>query len=69
VASTATGSGIKVINDRQKFKEWEFVYDFTKDKTMGGGVQNQPQQNPQQQNPLQQNPTLQPGRHVPRSGQ
>ncbi len=64
VASTATGSGIKVINDRQKFKEWEFVYDFTKDKTMGGGVQN-----PQMQNPLQQNPQPQPNRRLPGSGQ
>ena len=64
VASTASGSGIKVINDRQKFKEWEFVYDMTKDKTTALGAQNQQLQNQQQQNQL-----LQPGRRLPSSGQ
>ena len=53
VASTASGSGIMVINDRRKFREWEFVYDVTKDKTMGGGVQNQQPQNQQQLNSRQ----------------
>ncbi|MBM3812867.1 MAG: hypothetical protein FJW20_14675 [Acidimicrobiia bacterium] len=33
VASTAEGVGIKIYNEREKFKEWEFVYDFRKDKS------------------------------------
>jgi type II secretory pathway pseudopilin PulG len=69
VASTASGSGIMVINDRQKFKEWEFVYDITKDKTVVGGVPNQQLPNQQPQNPLQQNPPVQPVRRLPGSGQ
>jgi len=31
VASKYEGAGIKVINDRKKYKEWEFVYDFKND--------------------------------------
>lgn len=30
VASNATGSGIKRYNERSKYKEWEFVYDYRK---------------------------------------
>lgn len=30
VASTATGTGIKRYNERGKYKEWEFVYDYRK---------------------------------------
>ncbi|HEY3741157.1 MAG TPA: hypothetical protein VGL53_15000 [Bryobacteraceae bacterium] len=33
VASVQSGIGIKVYNDRKKYKEWEFVYDYTKAKT------------------------------------
>ena len=31
VASKYEGSGIKIINDRKKYKEWEFIYDFKND--------------------------------------
>jgi hypothetical protein len=53
VASTAERSGIKVYNDREKYNEWEFLYDLTKDKSGGTptqGVSGLPgAQNPQQQ--------------------
>jgi hypothetical protein len=39
VASTAEGSGIKVYNDRDKYEEWEFIYDPKKDKRLTGMVQ------------------------------
>jgi hypothetical protein len=53
VASTAEGKGIHVINDHSKYKEWEFVYDLKKDKTVvGAGAVNQQQQIQQQ---MQQN--------------
>jgi hypothetical protein len=32
VASNQTGVGIKTYNDRKKYKEWEFVYDYRKPK-------------------------------------
>jgi hypothetical protein len=32
VASTADEDGIKVYNDHTNYKEWEFIYDYTKDK-------------------------------------
>jgi hypothetical protein len=32
VASTADEDGIKLYNDHQNYKEWEFLYDYTKDK-------------------------------------
>ncbi|MBV9768629.1 MAG: hypothetical protein JOZ32_03575 [Bryobacterales bacterium] len=38
VASTAEGKGIHVINDHSKYKEWEFVYDIKKDKTVVGAA-------------------------------
>ena len=53
VASTAEGKGIHVINDHNKYKEWEFYYDLKKDKTVvGAGAVNQQQQVQQQ---MQQN--------------
>jgi hypothetical protein len=41
VATTYKGEGIKVINDRKKYQEWEFVYDFKTDRS---GVPAVPQQ-------------------------
>jgi type II secretory pathway pseudopilin PulG len=60
VASNATGSGIKRYNERAKYKEWEFVYDYRKPakgaqkgvtgvgglKTTDGQSQQQQQQQP-----------------------
>jgi type II secretory pathway pseudopilin PulG len=54
VASKVEKHSIKVYNERQKYNEWEFIYDFSKDRTgagqlagqMGGG---NPQQQPGQQ--------------------
>lgn len=41
VATTFKGPSIKVVNERQKYQEWEFVYDLKKDKSlMGPGAQN-----------------------------
>lgn len=37
VASTKEQAGIKTINDRSKYNEWEFVYDITKDPARAGG--------------------------------
>ena len=53
VASTADGKGIHVINDHSKYKEWEFVYDLKKDKTVVGAAAVNQQQQMQQQ--IQQN--------------
>src|SRR5439155_25250708 len=66
VASTLERAGIKVYNDKEKYNEWEFLYDLTKE-TAGAGVPGatgqQPGQNPatgqnpvtgQQPNPAQQ---------------
>jgi hypothetical protein len=36
VASKYEGEGIKVINDKKKYKEWEFVYDFKNDRSRAG---------------------------------
>src|SRR5205823_9598775 len=40
VASNADEEGIKVYNERTNYKEWEFLYDYTKDRgpaaTTGG---------------------------------
>ena len=38
VASTAPGKGIHEVNDHSKYKEWEFVYDLKKDKTVVGAA-------------------------------
>jgi hypothetical protein len=53
VASTADGKGIHKVNDRSKYKEWEFIYDLKKDKTVVGAATVNAQQNVQQQ--MQQN--------------
>lgn len=49
VASTAEGKGIHLINDRSKYKEWEFVYDVKKDKTVVGAAAVNAQTQVQQQ--------------------
>jgi hypothetical protein len=53
VASTAEGKGIHIVNDHTKYKEWEFVYDIKKDKTVVGaqGVAAQQQVQQQMQQP------------------
>ena len=63
VASKFEGETIKVYNDREKFEEWEFVYDMKNDKTLtqgqgGLGVPGQGQQGPMRpgQNPQQNSP-------------
>lgn len=38
VASKYEQDGIKVYKDRTSYKEWEFVYDVTKDPARGGGT-------------------------------
>jgi hypothetical protein len=58
VASTAEGKGIHKVNDRTKYKEWEFVYDLKKDKTVVGAAAVNAQQNVQTQ--MQQNQTSSP---------
>jgi hypothetical protein len=58
VASTVERTGIMIYNEKEKYNEWEFLYDLTKDKTgMGAalGAQQQGTQNQQQgQQPGQQ---------------
>jgi hypothetical protein len=39
VATKVDGEGIKVYNDRSKYKEWEFIYDLSKDTGMTGARQ------------------------------
>jgi hypothetical protein len=46
VASTLESESIKLFNERQKYNEWEFVYDMKKDKRLMGAMQGG-QQNPQ----------------------
>ena len=58
VASVFEGPSIKVYNEREKYQEWEFVYDMKKDKRLLGaaaGVANQQNHNPlgNNQNPQQ----------------
>jgi hypothetical protein len=36
-ASKAERTGIKIYNEKHKYNEWEFIYDYAKDKSMGGG--------------------------------
>jgi hypothetical protein len=38
VASNAEGQGIHIINDHNKYKEWEFVYDLKNDKSVLGAA-------------------------------
>jgi hypothetical protein len=48
VATKYEGDSIKVYKERQKYQEWEFIYDIKDDiqKKLGGGL------NPQGANPL-----------------
>ena len=57
VASTAEGKGIHVVNNHAKYKEWEFVYDLKKDKSVVGAASVNAQQNVQQQMQQNQNGT------------
>ena len=41
VASNYEGDSIKVYNERQKYDEWEFVYDMKKDKRLQAGANGQ----------------------------
>jgi hypothetical protein len=41
VASKFEGTGIKIIHDRKKYKEWEFVYDFKNDGNKQQGLPGQ----------------------------
>lgn len=51
VATKYKGTSIKVINERQKYQEWEFVYDIKKDKSIMGNAAGQiPGQNSQNTN-------------------
>ncbi len=52
VASTFKGQGIKRVNEKSKYQEWEFVYDLKQDKTIMGNAAGQ-QQLPQQPLPGQ----------------
>jgi hypothetical protein len=60
IASTLERKGIKIYNEKQKYNEWEFIYDLTKDtKGMAGttGIPGAPQQGTQaQQTPGAQSP-------------
>ncbi|MSV28833.1 MAG: hypothetical protein EXQ52_08810 [Bryobacterales bacterium] len=38
VASLSEQTGIKIYNERDKYNEWEFIYDFSKDKAMVGAA-------------------------------
>ena len=58
VASTAEGKGIHVVNDHSKYKEWEFVYDLKKDKSVVGAAGVNQQQQLQQQMQQNQNGAL-----------
>ena len=59
-ASTYEAPSIKIYNERQKYNEWEFVYDMKKDKRLlgaaAGAMQNM--QNMQNNNPLGRPPGL-----------
>ena len=50
VASKVERRGIKIYNERDKYNEWEFIYDFSKDRTGAGQLatmMGQPQQSQQ----------------------
>lgn len=52
VASKVERRGIKIYNERNKYNEWEFIYDFSKDRTGAGqlaGMMGSGQQQPGQQ--------------------
>ncbi len=38
VASLSEQTGIKIYNERDKYNEWEFIYDFSKDKAVVGSA-------------------------------
>jgi hypothetical protein len=38
VASTAESPSIKIYNDHQKYNEWEFIYDYSKDVAKAAGL-------------------------------
>lgn len=40
VASKVEKRGIKIYHERDKYNEWEFIYDFSKDRTGGGQLAN-----------------------------
>ena len=46
IASKAERPGIKIYKDHQKYNEWEFIYDYAKDTTQGGGQQQIPPTQP-----------------------
>jgi hypothetical protein len=52
IATKGDGEGIKIYNDSSKYKEWEFIYDLSKDTSMTGGQQVPQGQQLQQQNGL-----------------
>jgi hypothetical protein len=59
VASTVERTGIKIYNEKEKYNEWEFLYDLTKDKTgmgaalgVAGAQQQQVQPTPNQSSPF-----------------
>jgi hypothetical protein len=42
VASKLEADSIKIYNEREKYNEWEFIYDLSKDKKRGGAIGQQP---------------------------
>jgi hypothetical protein len=44
VASKLEADSIKIYNERQKYNEWEFIYDLSKDKKRGTAIGQQPGQ-------------------------
>ena len=44
VASKLEADSIKIYNERQKYNEWEFIYDFSKDRKRGGAIGQTPGQ-------------------------
>ncbi len=48
VASKHEGRGIKLVNERERIEEWEFIYDYGKDRGGRPGTNSQSQQGNQQ---------------------
>jgi hypothetical protein len=72
VASTLERTGIKIYNEKQKYNEWEFLYDLTKDtKGMAGttGIAGAPGSQPGQGTQAQQQGQQAPGAQSPFGGQ
>jgi hypothetical protein len=59
-ASTVERTGIKIYNKMEKYNEWEFIYDPTKDATTALGQQQRPGQQSQSQQNQQSQPNQQP---------